>query len=621
MQSREQLNRFVWRLGALLAAAGVRRWFLLAAGVALFGIPSASFAVTAEAVVSSFSARSGVVGAAVIVSGSGFAGATAVSFAGVPAAFVILSDTSIQASVPFGATKGPIRVCIAGGCGQSRRAFRVEPQIDALDPESGPSGTLARILGSALDLTGEVTFNGLSASFTIDSYEQVSATSPQPFTVTGSTLTLKHEGHPGERLKLSGGGFGPLEPLQVLLDHSPFGEGNTDDLGSFELTLTIPSDLAPGEHEIDVLGLVSGNVAFAPFLIVGFWPQFHYDAANSGYQPYETLLSPNTVSNLTTAWSANTGGSVTSSPAVSSGVVYVGSGGGSLYAFKAATGALLWSALTGGPIKSSPALGTGGIVYVGSLDGSVYAFHTANGSQLWSQSTGGIVESSPAVANGGVYVNSGDGNLYAFNAASGKLIWATACNCIGSPAVVNGIVYSNAFEKIKAFNAATGTPLWDTEVFASNSSGPAVAKGIVYIGTTPVFGGSRGLCAFTAIGLTPLWCEEIGFNASSDPTPTVAKGVVSIGSSDAHVRAFNAASGTFLWVSVTVGSISSSSAVANGVLYVGSDDGKLYAMNAASGTVLWTATTGGPIRSSPAVSGGSVYVGSSDGKLYAFRLP
>ncbi len=643
MQSKEQLSRFVLRFGALLAATGVRRWFLLAAVVALFGIPSASFAVTAEAVVSSFSPTSGVVGTAVIVSGSGFAGATGVRFAGVPAVFVILSDTSIQASVPFGATTGPIRVCIPGECGQSRRAFKVKPQIEALDPESGPSGTLVRIRGSALDLTGEVTFNGLSASFTIDSYEQVSATvpsgattgpvqlrtpaggatSPRPFTVTGPALTLEPEkGHPGESLTVSGGGFGPLEPLQVLLDQNPLGEGNTDDLGGFELTLTIPNDLAPGEHEINVLGLVSGNVAFAHFLIVEPWLQFHYDAANSGYQPYETLLSPNTVSNLTTAWSANTGGSVTSSPAVSSGVVYVGSGGGSLYAFKAATGALLWSALTGGPIKSSPALGTGGIVYVGSLDGSVYAFHTANGSQLWSQSTGGIVESSPAVANGGVYVSSGDGNLYAFNAASGKLIWATACDCIGSPAVVNGIVYSNASEKIKAFNAATGTLLWDTEVFGSNSSGPAVAKGIVYTGTTYVSGFSPGLCAFTAIGLTPLWCDKIGFNASTDPTPTVAKGVVSIGASDGHVWAFNAASGTYLWGSVTVGSsISSSSAVANGVLYVGSDDGKLYAMNAASGAVLWTGTTGGQIHSSPAVSEGSVYVGSDDGKLYAFRLP
>src|SRR6266545_3823066 len=562
MQSKEQLSRFVLRFGALLAANGVRRWFLLAAVVALFGIPSASFAVTAEAVVSSFSPTSGVVGTAVIVSGSGFAGATGVSFAGVPAVFVILSDTSIQASVPFGATTGPIRVCIPGECGQSRRAFKVKPQIEALDPESGPSGTLVRIRGSALDLTGEVTFNGLSASFTIDSYEQVSATvpsgattgpvqlrtpaggatSPRPFTVTGPALTLEPEkGHPGESLTVSGGGFGPLEPLQVLLDQNPLGEGNTDDLGGFELTLTIPNDLAPGEHEINVLGLVSGNVAFAHFLIVEPWLQFHYDAANSGYQPYETLLSPNTVSNLTTAWSAN---------------------------------------------------------------------------------TGGIVESSPAVANGGVYVSSGDGNLYAFNAASGKLIWATACDCIGSPAVVNGIVYSNASEKIKAFNAATGTLLWDTEVFGSNSSGPAVAKGIVYTGTTYVSGFSPGLCAFTAIGLTPLWCDKIGFNASTDPTPTVAKGVVSIGASDGHVWAFNAASGTYLWGSVTVGSsISSSSAVANGVLYVGSDDGKLYAMNAASGAVLWTGTTGGQIHSSPAVSEGSVYVGSDDGKLYAFRLP
>jgi len=54
-------------------------------------------------------------------------------------------------------------------------------------------------------------------------------------------------------------------------------------------------------------------------------------------------------------------------------VVYVASIGDTIYAFNASTGQQLWSATTGGSIYSSPAV-VNGIVYVGSDDGSLYAF-------------------------------------------------------------------------------------------------------------------------------------------------------------------------------------------------------------------------------------------------------
>jgi eukaryotic-like serine/threonine-protein kinase len=53
--------------------------------------------------------------------------------------------------------------------------------------------------------------------------------------------------------------------------------------------------------------------------------------------------------------------------------VYVGSDDGNLYAFDASTGAILWTASTGGVIISSPAV-SAGLVYVGSADNLLYAF-------------------------------------------------------------------------------------------------------------------------------------------------------------------------------------------------------------------------------------------------------
>jgi outer membrane protein assembly factor BamB len=139
-------------------------------------------------------------------------------------------------------------------------------------------------------------------------------------------------------------------------------------------------------------------------------------------------------------WIATAGmpGQLVSSPAVANGVVYVGSGNGSLYAFDAAgiTGCAgipnscfpLWSAATGAGVYSSPAVAAG-VVYVGSEDDRLYAFDAAgitncSGSpksctSLWSATTHDIIESSPAVANGMVYVGSIDHSLYAYGLGPG----------------------------------------------------------------------------------------------------------------------------------------------------------------------------------------------------------
>jgi len=75
--------------------------------------------------------------------------------------------------------------------------------------------------------------------------------------------------------------------------------------------------------------------------------------------------------------------------------------------------------------------------------------------------------------------------------------------------------------------------------------------------------------------------------------------------------------GHVLWQFKTGARIVSSPTVANGVVYIGSDDHSLYALEARKGAQLWKFTTGASVRSSPAVSGNSVYVLSLDGTLYA----
>ena len=118
------------------------------------------------------------VGKWVEILGQGFGGTTSVSFNGTPAAFVVKRDTYLAATVPDGATAGPVTVTTPGGTLTSNTAFRVRPQILSFTPSSGPVGTQVTITGVSLTQTTDVEFCGAPASFTVDSDTQVTLTVP-----------------------------------------------------------------------------------------------------------------------------------------------------------------------------------------------------------------------------------------------------------------------------------------------------------------------------------------------------------------------------------------------------------------------------------------------------------
>ena len=104
---------------------------------------------------------------------------------------------------------------------------------------------------------------------------------------------------------------------------------------------------------------------------------------------------------------------------------------------------------------------------------------------------------------------------------------------------------------------------------------------------------------------TGLWSFATGGWVSA--APTVAAGVVYIGSDDHRVYALNTATGGELWNFATEGAVKSEPTVTDGVVYVGSNDNHLYALDAASGAMLWSHDTGDWVQSHPTVSEGRVY--------------
>src|SRR5439155_2007675 len=82
-----------------------------------------SFTVINPPSITGFTPASGPVGTSVTISGTNFSGTSAVAFNGVSASFTANSATSIQATVPAGATTGTISVTTLGGTATSAGSF------------------------------------------------------------------------------------------------------------------------------------------------------------------------------------------------------------------------------------------------------------------------------------------------------------------------------------------------------------------------------------------------------------------------------------------------------------------------------------------------------------------
>jgi hypothetical protein len=76
--------------------------------------------------IASFDPSHGAVKATVTITGTGFIGATDVEFNGTPASFTVPSDTQTTATVPQGATTGPISITTPGGTAASSTDFTVD---------------------------------------------------------------------------------------------------------------------------------------------------------------------------------------------------------------------------------------------------------------------------------------------------------------------------------------------------------------------------------------------------------------------------------------------------------------------------------------------------------------
>jgi hypothetical protein len=130
--------------------------------------------------VTGFSPTSGTPGTSVTVNGTGFTGASAVTFNGLSASFAPGSDTQLTATVPGSATTGPICVTVGANTGCSAASFIVTqpPQVTGFNPTSGTPGTSVTLTGLHFTGASGVTFNGTPASSTVTNDTTISTSVP-----------------------------------------------------------------------------------------------------------------------------------------------------------------------------------------------------------------------------------------------------------------------------------------------------------------------------------------------------------------------------------------------------------------------------------------------------------
>ena len=168
-------------------------------------------------------------GTSVTITGTGFTGATAVSFGSAPATFTLNNDGSITAVSPPGSGQLQVTVSTPGGTSNSVAfSYNAVPVIAAISPTSGPTNgaTAITITGTGFTSGSTVSFGGVKVPVTFNSSTSLSVVSP-PGSGTVDLVVSTPGGTsatgPADRFTY----FVPAIPPPVLLTGSVTGLGRT----------------------------------------------------------------------------------------------------------------------------------------------------------------------------------------------------------------------------------------------------------------------------------------------------------------------------------------------------------------------------------------------------------
>lgn len=198
-----------------------------------------------------------------------------------------------------------------------------------------------------------------------------------------------------------------------------------------------------------------------------------------------------------------------------------------------------------------------------------------------------------------------------------SLLWESSLDgaVTTSPAVAEGMVFVGTLAgKFYALDMFTSEIIWMFEADSPISSSPVVINGTVFFGTEEP-GNVFALDSYTGLAR---WVYAVPNGAAVYSSPAIFDEKVFFGCSDRYLRCLSEFEGELLWTTYIGGEKLSSPAIADNMLFITSP--YVYAVDVFTGRLLWKYVTSWAVFSAPAVTDGLVFIGSrNDDKVYALE--
>ncbi len=379
------------------------------------------------------------------------------------------------------------------------------------------------------------------------------------------------------------------------------------------------------------------------------WPTYGRDSYNSRSIDDATLPDHGNVGDMTLAWRANLDGSVTGTPAVVDGRLYVGTWGKSFYALDADTGAVLWRTSVPSVVDGYAAV-AGGLVVFANGD-RFTALNASTGTEVWSTTFGGRSWSSPTIDGDHVFVGIGFGRGYVARLAlnngtiewvtptteienGGARVWASPLVAPGSGLVIVGTSPGGVggqgptIDSLMAFDRDDGSIVWVRQLFPRDLNREETPEETLLenrdISGTPhlaTLDGRPVILASQKHGQA--WTVDLSTGtvihggrllesrAALVGSGGVSEGVRVVSSSEPdRVAGFDLATGDLLWQQQMPSTEFAPVAIANGIVWIGSWEGHLHAFDLHTGASLTQLEAGGGVLGGASMANGTVFVGA-----------
>ena len=289
---------------------------------------------------------------------------------------------------------------------------------------------------------------------------------------------------------------------------------------------------------------------------------------------------------------------------------------------------IAWTFQTSGPVVASPAI-SGGMIYIGSLDSTFYAIDANTGQERWRFQSGNEISSTAALFNGHCYFESGN-VLYAIN-LKGKLKWKYTLysgevnNKLdpwdfqhSSPVIHDGVIYIGTEQgMLIGVDAKSGEAVFRCQTISESAirATPVVFDDLVMYGdwdgvfyANRIENGSLAWKYDTKKDGTFPWVNAI------HGSPIVNDGQVYFTGRSCRLYSLDARTGKKNWhySSPTDQWLLGGPQIVNGIIFLGSSDQRLFhALDARNGELQWTTEVDGRTWGKACVTGDQVFIGSN----------